>query len=179
LLRLCTFDFIQYSFALSISSLFLFHSHIYFYLYILAYTYSFNLQSQKRIKKLFTVGFVGNFGSFFLFLFTSEVDSIEIFKFWTGLTRLEIIFLVLGPKKKKKKRNTRTRMNPSRSALPKAHRVDHSLCELRISIFKPVHCGAGCEKHVNPAQSDPRPPLYTAKMAFRTNLHTHKYGLES
>jgi len=30
---------------------------------------------------------------------------------------------------------------------------------LRILIFKPVHCGAGCEKHANPAQSGPRPPL--------------------
>jgi hypothetical protein len=80
---LCTFDFIQYSFALSISSLFLFHSHKHFNLYILTYTYTytFNLQSQKRIKKLFTVGFVGNFGSFLLFLFASEVDSIGIFKF--------------------------------------------------------------------------------------------------
>jgi hypothetical protein len=29
----------------------------------------------------FDVGFVGNFGSFFLFLFASEVDSIGIFKF--------------------------------------------------------------------------------------------------
>jgi hypothetical protein len=50
-------------------------------------------------------------------------------------------------------------MNPSRSALPKAQRVDHLLCGLRILIFKPVHCGAGCEKHANPAQSGPRPPL--------------------
>jgi hypothetical protein len=79
--RSCIFDFIRYSFALSISCLFLFHSHIHFNLYILTYTYLFNLQSQKRIKKLFTVEFVGNFGSFFLFLFASEVDSIEIFKF--------------------------------------------------------------------------------------------------
>jgi hypothetical protein len=31
---------------------------------------------------------------------------------------------------------------------------------LRIPIFKFVHCGAGCRKHVNPAQSDPRPPLF-------------------
>jgi hypothetical protein len=31
----------------------------------------------------FDVGFVGNsFGSFFLFLFASEVESIEIFKFF-------------------------------------------------------------------------------------------------
>jgi hypothetical protein len=82
---LCTFDFIQYnsemdSFALSISSLFLFHSHIHLHLYILIYTYSFNLQSQKRIKKFFTVGF------------------------WTGLARLWIIFLVLSLWKKKRKK---------------------------------------------------------------------------
>jgi len=63
--------------ALSISSLFLFHSHIHFHLYILTYTYPFNLQSQKRIKKFFTVGF------------------------WTRLARLWIIFLALGPGKKK------------------------------------------------------------------------------
>jgi hypothetical protein len=100
---LCTFDFIQYSFALSISSLFLFHSHIHFNLYSLTYTYPFNLQSQKRIKKLFIVGFVGNFGSFSLFLFASEVDSIEIFKFWTGFARLEIFFLVLGEKKRRRR----------------------------------------------------------------------------
>jgi hypothetical protein len=96
---LCTFDFIQYNFALFISSLFLFHFYIHFHLYILTYTYPFNLQSQKRIKKFFTVGFVGNSGSFFLFLFAGEVDSIGIFKIWTGLTRLWIIFLVLGQKK--------------------------------------------------------------------------------
>jgi hypothetical protein len=66
--------------ALSISSLFLFHSHIHFHLYILTYTYPFNLQSKKKIKKFFTVGF------------------------WTGLARLWIIFLVLGPRKKKKKK---------------------------------------------------------------------------
>jgi len=136
--RLCTFDFIQYSSeiessALSISSLFLFHSHIRFYLYIITYTYPFNLQSQKRIKKFFTVGF------------------------WTGLARLWIIFLVLGPGKKKK--NTRTRMNPSRSVLPKAQQVDHSLCELQISIFKYVHCWAGCRKHANPTQSGLHPLL--------------------
>jgi hypothetical protein len=52
-------------------------------------------------------------------------------------------------------------MNPSRSALPKAQRVDHSLCGLRILIFKSVHCGAGCGKHANPAQSGLRPPLPT------------------
>jgi hypothetical protein len=79
--KLCTFDFIQYSFALSISSLFLLHSHIHLHLYILTCTYPFNLQSQKRIKKFFTVGFVGNFSSFLLFLFASEVHSIGIFKF--------------------------------------------------------------------------------------------------
>jgi hypothetical protein len=50
-------------------------------------------------------------------------------------------------------------MNLSRYALPKAQQVDHSLCGLRILIFKSVHCGAGCGKHANPAQSDPRPPL--------------------
>jgi len=50
-------------------------------------------------------------------------------------------------------------MNPSQSTLPKAQRVDHSLCGLRILIFKSVHYGAGCGKHANPAQSDPRPPL--------------------
>jgi hypothetical protein len=50
-------------------------------------------------------------------------------------------------------------MNPSRSALLKAQQVDHSLCRLRILIFKPVHCGASCEKHANPTQSGPRPPL--------------------
>jgi hypothetical protein len=50
-------------------------------------------------------------------------------------------------------------MKPSQSALPKAQRVDHSLCGLRILIFKSVHCGTGCGKHANPAQSGPRPPL--------------------
>jgi hypothetical protein len=60
---------------------------------------------------------------------------------------------------KKNERNTRTRMNPSQSALPEAQRVDHSLCGLRISIFKFVHCGASCGKHANPARA--RPYLYS------------------
>jgi hypothetical protein len=54
---------------------------MHFHLYILTYTYPFNLQSHKRIKKFFTVRFVGNSGSFFLLLFAGEVDSIGIFKF--------------------------------------------------------------------------------------------------
>jgi hypothetical protein len=70
---------ISFNSALSISSLFLFHFYIHFHLYILIYTYSFNLQSHKRIKKLFTVRFVDNSSSFFLF--AGEVDSIGIFKF--------------------------------------------------------------------------------------------------
>jgi hypothetical protein len=77
--RLCTFDFIQLCTIHFISILF--HFYIHFHLYILTYTYSFNLQSHKRIKKLFTVRFVGNSSSFFLLLFAGEVDSIEIFKF--------------------------------------------------------------------------------------------------
>jgi hypothetical protein len=67
--------------ALSISFLFLFHFYIHFHLYILTYTYSFNLQSHKRIEKLFTVRFVDNSSSFFLLLFAGKVDSIGIFKF--------------------------------------------------------------------------------------------------
>lgn len=98
--KLCTFDFIQFCtvhvisilipFLYTLSSL---HSHI----HIL-------IQStiHKRIKKLFTVRFVGNSSSFFLLLFVGEVDSIEIFKFWIELTRLWIIFSGFGPIKKKK-----------------------------------------------------------------------------
>jgi len=42
----------------------------------------------------FDVGFVGNSpGSFFLFLFASEVDSIGIFKFWIVLAELLFIFV--------------------------------------------------------------------------------------
>jgi hypothetical protein len=138
--RLCTFDFMQYSYemyssALSISFLFLFHYHIYFHLYILTYTYPFNLQSQKRIKKV---------------LYSWVLN-------W--VTKIVNYFSSFGPKKKKKIRNTQTRMNPSRSVLPEAQRVDHLLCGLRILIFKPVHCGVGCGKHANSAQFGPRPPL--------------------
>jgi len=48
-------------------------------------------------------------------------------------------------------------MNPSRSVLPKTHRVDHLLCGLRILIFKSVHCGAGCGKHNKSGPIQPAP----------------------
>jgi hypothetical protein len=71
-------------------------------------------------------------------------------------------------------------MNPSRSALPKPQRVDHSLCGLRILSFKPVHCGAGCRKHANSAQSGPRPPLKViiyiyVKCSILYNLYIYIY----
>jgi hypothetical protein len=151
---------ISFYFALSISSLFLFHFYIHFHLYILTYTYSFNLQSHKRIKKLFTVRFVDNSSSFFLLLHVCWWGWFNWdFQILNWVNKIVNYFSDFGPIKKKKK-YTRTCMNPSWSTLlPKVQRVDHSLCGLRILIFKPVHCGEGCGKHANPAQSSPHPPL--------------------
>jgi hypothetical protein len=64
-------------------------------------------------------------------------------------------------------------MNPSRSALPKAQRVDHSLYGLRILSFKPVHCGAG--RVVENMQIRPAPtPTWNLYDKGRNLIHVKK-----
>jgi len=79
-------------------------------------------------------------------------------------------------KKRKKKKNTRTHMNPSQSVLPEAHRVDHSLCGLQTLIFKPIHCGAGCGKHLNPAQFGPHTPLLAGRHVYRGHTRGKQFA---